>query len=191
MESSLLTWHNTSHLHFIDLHSIRRRRYLVYSKQPSTFITYLDLALASFVQRYQLCIEKTFASSCMVFGSLCNGASLVPTYGRHIHISSSLLKSLRIHITSSELIKCIFATLAFTHSFMPVPKSCGLSQVLIPHNSQWNVQLVTLARKFGSHQIPSPTLPGMHSVFPDLDLKASVHLPNLQWILKTVTSCHG
>jgi len=51
--------------------------------------------------------------------------SLVQSYERHILTLSSLWRSMRICITSGELIICISATLVFTLSSMPVPKSCG------------------------------------------------------------------
>ena len=53
---------------------------------------------------------------------------------------------------------------------MPVSKSCRRDQVHIPHNSQWNEQLVILGRKFNSHQIPLQILLSMHSVIHKLML---------------------
>jgi len=69
-ESLSLMRHNISHHHFIIPHAIQQRRYPVGIKQPSTFITCLDLALALSVQYYLQRIGKTFVSSCMAFGSL-------------------------------------------------------------------------------------------------------------------------
>jgi len=124
MASSLLMQHNTFYHHFIVLHAIWQRRYPVDIKQPSTSIICSVLALAFSMQYCLQCIGKTSVNLCMVFGSLCNNTSLVPSYKRHILTLSSLWRSLKICITSGKLIVCISATLVFTLSFMPVPKSC-------------------------------------------------------------------
>ena len=124
MASSLLMRHNTFHYHFIVLHAIWQRRYPVDIKQPSTSIICSVLALAFSMQYCLQHIGKTSVKSCMVFGSLYNDASLVPSYKKHILTLSSLWRSLKICITSGKLIVCISAALVFTLSSMPVPKSC-------------------------------------------------------------------
>ena len=125
MAGLLLMQRSFSHLHFIVPHTIRPRRYPVAIKPLSTSTTCLDLAQDFSVRYYQQSIGKATASLCTAFGSLCNDASLVSSYERHIPISSNLWRSSRICITSGELIVCTSAALVFTPSSMPAPKSCG------------------------------------------------------------------